>query len=226
MVLKLYIHPVSQPARAVLWACLATNTPFEVVQILPGSKKPGGSRHEDFLKLNPAGTVPVIDDDGFILPESHAILKYLARKHKWVDLFPADEKTQATIDSYLHWHHRGTRELTIAFAAPLLRPDLKFPPEVVAANQKNTKQVFSAIENRLSKAQWIAGTPLPSIADLSAYCEIGQLTDEYLGLVDLRPYPHIADWINRCKQIPGHDAAHKVLKGFSAQIKAQKSSKL
>lgn len=84
--LKIYGVAASQPVRAVLWAAMMKDLPFEFVTIMPGSKKEGGTRHEDFLKLNPIGNVPVIDDGTIVLAESHAILTYLASKHGWTDL--------------------------------------------------------------------------------------------------------------------------------------------
>ena len=40
--------PLSQPARAVLWACAASGTEHEMITTMPGSNKEGGSRHPDF----------------------------------------------------------------------------------------------------------------------------------------------------------------------------------
>ena len=67
--------PLSQPFRAVAWACLQKRLPFEVKMVVPGSTRaPHGSRSDDFLKLNPAGTVPLLQDDLVTLAESPAIL--------------------------------------------------------------------------------------------------------------------------------------------------------
>ena len=48
--------PVSQPARAVMWACGAENTEYELVMTMPGSKKEGGTGHPDFRAMFPGGT--------------------------------------------------------------------------------------------------------------------------------------------------------------------------
>ena len=59
-------------------------------------------REAEFLKLNPNAQVPVILDDGFVLWESGAIMRYLARKHR-SGLWPGDFKERALVDQWLTW---------------------------------------------------------------------------------------------------------------------------
>ena len=59
-------------------------------------------READFLKLNPNAQVPVILDDGFVLWESGAIMRYLADKHRSV-LWPTDLKERALVDQWVTW---------------------------------------------------------------------------------------------------------------------------
>lgn len=59
-------------------------------------------REAEFLKLNPNAQVPVILDDGFVLWESGAIMRYLAEKHR-SGLFPVDIKERAVVDQWLTW---------------------------------------------------------------------------------------------------------------------------
>ena len=109
MALTVYGVPLSQPVRAVLWALIWKGVPFTLVPVNPGSSRKGGTRHPDYLsQVNPAGTMPAINDDGFVLSECHAILAYLCEKHGWNDLYPPGEK-RAKIQEYLHFHHSNTR---------------------------------------------------------------------------------------------------------------------
>jgi glutathione S-transferase len=57
----------------------------------------------EFLRLNPFGLVPVIDDGGFVLRESHAILRYLAAKHGRHDLYPSDLRLRARLEAWMDW---------------------------------------------------------------------------------------------------------------------------
>ena len=88
--MKIYGVPFSQPVRAVLWLLLMKRQSFELVMVNPGSSGENGSRHPDYLKMNPAGTIPCLlePDTGFSVGESHAIMTYLADKYGWSDVYP------------------------------------------------------------------------------------------------------------------------------------------
>ena len=77
MTLKIYGIPRSRATRT-LWMAHELGIPFDLIEVAPGA---GGSRKPEFLRLNPNGQVPFIDDDGLILWESMAINLYLAKKH-------------------------------------------------------------------------------------------------------------------------------------------------
>ena len=95
MVLKLHGVPLSQPFRSVAWACLQKRLPFEVNLIVPGMASKMGSKGPAYLKLNPTGTVPTLEDDGVVVLESAAMLSYLANKHQWTDLYPQEAAARA-----------------------------------------------------------------------------------------------------------------------------------
>ena len=61
MVLFIYGAPVSQPVRAVMWACIMHGLPYELKLTLPRRKEAGvGAQHPDYLKMNPWGNIPTI----------------------------------------------------------------------------------------------------------------------------------------------------------------------
>ena len=57
----------------------------------------------EFLKLNPNGLVPVLIDDGFVLWESSAIMRYLAESAPGRPLLPDDRRGRATMEQWLSW---------------------------------------------------------------------------------------------------------------------------
>ena len=77
MTLKIYGIPRSRATRT-LWMAHELGISFDLIEVQPG---PEGSRKPEYLRLNPNGQVPFIDDDGLILWESLAINLYLAKKH-------------------------------------------------------------------------------------------------------------------------------------------------
>jgi glutathione S-transferase len=59
---------------------------------------------EDFLKLNPQHTIPVLIDDGKVLRDSHAIMIYLVEKYgRNKDVYPEDHYERAKINAALHF---------------------------------------------------------------------------------------------------------------------------
>ena len=98
--LKIYGVPNSQPVRAVVWVCLIKRLPFE---FLMTSQNVTAKQSEYLANVNPRGTIPAIDDDGFVLWESNAILIYLAEKYGWTDIWPDELTARARINQYLHF---------------------------------------------------------------------------------------------------------------------------
>ena len=92
--LKIYGSDLSYPANKVRFVANALGLPFEYIRI---NLRTGEQKSEWFLKLSPAGKIPAIDDHGFCLFESNAIVRYLAEK---VDsaIYPKDLKERATVN--------------------------------------------------------------------------------------------------------------------------------
>jgi len=225
MVLKLYGVPPSQPVRAVMMALEMHDTPYEFVAVMPGQKKDGGSKHPSFLEKNPFGTVPVLEDDGFFLWESQAILTYLAKTRGWKDVYPDDPKKQAMIDVYFNYHHTNTRQITIGLFAPIARPDLKISEEQQASSQKLATAVLKQFEEVfLTKTPFVL-SDTPTIADISAYQEIGQCQEKYCALMDFSAYPRVRAWLAAVEELKGHKSSHDKAMKFFAMIKKAAAAK-
>ena len=70
--IKLYGHYASQPARSVMWLLKIHNQPFEFIKVEPLA---GGTQKEEFKTKFPTKMIPALDDDGFYLSESTAIMQ-------------------------------------------------------------------------------------------------------------------------------------------------------
>jgi glutathione S-transferase len=99
-VMHLYYHPFSSNSRRVLLTAIQLDMKLElvVVDLLNGQQ-----REAQYLRLNPNGKVPLLDDDGFHLWESHAIMQYLADKSPGQTLYPLDAKSRADVNRWLFW---------------------------------------------------------------------------------------------------------------------------
>ena len=95
--MKLYMHPVSTAARPVR-LLIAENSiacDEELVDLTTGAH-----HQEPYASLNPSRLVPMLDDDGFRLTESSAILKYLADKYD-LAVYPKDLKKRARVNEVM-----------------------------------------------------------------------------------------------------------------------------
>ncbi|GAB0096795.1 glutathione S-transferase theta-1 [Sergentomyia squamirostris] len=220
---KFYYDLLSQPSRAMLIFLKLAKIPFES---LPVALRKAEHLSEEFREVNRFQKVPCINDNGFKLSESVAIVRYLANKHNisgnW---YPKDVKKQALIDEYLEWQHNNTRiSCGLFFRLLWLNPLItgkKPSPESVAEHQKRVEDTLDAIENIwLEKNSFLAGDEI-SVADIWGACEIEQLL---LTPFDFRKgRPRLSAWMDRVRSSsnPHYDEVHKVLVKM-----AQKTAKL
>ena len=165
--LILYGVPFSQPVRAVMWLLLYKQKPFEMVLINPGSRGETGSRNPAFLAKNPGGTIPTIEepDTGFVLGEAHAIMCYLSNQHGWEDVYPSDHRARASVDWYLHYHHRNVRDASVGLVAPKIRKDLNIPEATQLAARATLTNALQAMESGwLARSRYLAGADPKSLA--------------------------------------------------------------
>ncbi|XP_054290231.1 uncharacterized protein LOC129005387 [Macrosteles quadrilineatus] len=145
----------------------------------------------EFIKMNPLHTVPVIDDDGFILWESKAIICYLASKYAKDDsLYPKDLQKRAIVDQRLHYSN------DVFYVARDISRDLVFfnKPGVTDDDLKKVQQAQDYVEKLLEGQKFMAGENL-TLADYS-----------YVTLVDVlevinpsHSHPLTKAWFERCK---------------------------
>src|SRR4051812_43556914 len=99
--LKIWGRINSINVQKVLWCCGELNLPFERID---AGMQFGVNNTPEFKARNPNALVPVIEDDGFVLWESQAIVRYLARKHGLGSLCPADLNACADADRWMDWN--------------------------------------------------------------------------------------------------------------------------
>ncbi|KDB29516.1 hypothetical protein H112_07991 [Trichophyton rubrum D6] len=94
MVLKLYGFSPSTNTQRVVLVLNELNVPFEYVTV---DLSKGEHKGEEYMKIQPFGCVPCIDDDGFVLYESRAICHYIIAKYasQGTELVPTELKANA-----------------------------------------------------------------------------------------------------------------------------------
>jgi len=121
--MKLYYHPASTVSRMVMLFAAEEGIAldYEVVDLM------SGAHHQPAYKaVNPNALVPVLDDDGFVLTESAAILRYLAGK-TGSRAYPADLKARARVRFAPSLNDFGPKPCTTTSTASSRRPSTSRP---------------------------------------------------------------------------------------------------
>ncbi|MEX0628895.1 MAG: glutathione S-transferase family protein, partial [Cucumibacter sp.] len=97
--MKLYILDVSNTSRPVRVLIAENNLPVEIVSL---DFYKGEHAKPPYTDINPNALVPTLDDDGFMLTESSAIMKYLADKFD-LPLYPKGLRERAQVNEMMDW---------------------------------------------------------------------------------------------------------------------------
>ncbi|WEJ12808.1 glutathione S-transferase family protein [Sinorhizobium prairiense] len=187
--LKLYGLGPTRSLRA-LWALQELDAEFEFVRV---NILAGENLHPDFLRLNPAGKLPVLVDGDFVLTESAAIVMYLAEKYGDKGLMPADLKERA--QAY-RWSLFAVTELE----QPLWRiakhtflyPEDKRLPEDIALAREEFAAMAAVLDRHMDGRAFIVGDNI-TVAD----CVTAYVLDwgNENGLID--SFPNLKAYLER-----------------------------
>ena len=133
--MKLYMHPVSMTSRPVrlFMAEKGLKADEEVIDLMTGAHF-----QEPYASLNPNKLVPMLDDDGFKLTESSAILKYLAEKFDLPE-YPKDLKQRARVNEVMDWLNTNFyREWAYGLCYPQLFPHMKRRSDEAHARRRSS----------------------------------------------------------------------------------------
>jgi glutathione S-transferase len=200
MTITLYNMQDSPHARKVRLLAAELGIPLEIIARDP---RKGETRSPDYLAKNPNGRVPVLEEDGFCLWESPAILKYLAAKRPELGLGGRDAKEAALIDQWLFWWTGGPEAAIDALAwEQIIKPNfLGKPgndPGIIADAKARLQRFLPVLDKQLEGRDFIVGRL--SIADFA----IGPRFDRAPDLLkfDVAPYRNIAAWRERLNAKP------------------------
>jgi len=163
------------------------------------STKRGETRTREFLARNPNAQVPVLElEDGQFLPESGAILCYLA---EGTPLLPADRLERARVLQWMFFE-QYSHEPCIAVARAILRyqpPDSPRRAELPRLQERGNR-ALAVMELHLAREPFFAAGRY-SVADIALYAYTHCAAD---GGFELARYPAVLAWLARVKAQPGH----------------------
>lgn len=159
----------------------------------------GRNREPDYLKMNPNGLVPVLQDGDLTLWESNAIVRYLAARYGDDSLWSEDPVHRAEADKWMDW--------MITTANPAIFPTfwglIRTPPEqrdmkAIEEARVKTADLLKILEAHLAHRLFVAG-PTLTMGDIPMGCFINR----WFALPIQRPnLPNIAAYFERLKQRP------------------------
>lgn len=188
--LKLY-GGAKNRGRRCYWLAKELGLAFEAVEI---DLSCGQHKSPEFLKLNPNGQVPVLDDDGFLLYESLAINLYLAKKQGG-PLWAASAEEEALITQWSFWVASEVESLLIA----ILEHRMQLPePERKAALAEHAwarlQKPFGVLEQTLTDRDYLVGNRF-TVADLNVSIVMSLINRLEL---DITRYPNVRAWLDTC----------------------------
>ena len=220
MALKLYMHPVSTVSRPVMLFIQEKGLPVtpQVVDLMTGEHmKP------EYGAINPSKQVPVLEEGDFRLPESSAILKYLASRFDCPE-YPKDLKQRAKVDAAMDWINTMLyRDFGYGLLYPQIFPHHKRPTDeqhkgVVAWGKDKCTSTLAVLDKDiLGKNDWIANNQI-SIADYFGTCIL--TAGELIGCT-FDGFPNVQRWIGAMKKLPSWGQVNEVLYGFAGSLKGQ-----
>jgi len=195
--LTIYGSDLSGPAIKVRLVAtyLGIEHKWQVINLREGEQK-----QEWFLKINPVGKIPAMDDNGFHLFESNAICRYLAEKQN-SPLYPKDLKQRAAIEQWIDFItlHIGVHCSTVGFSR-IFAPRMNRPVNegALADALKFLDTYLPILEKQLSMHKYVTGNELT----LPDFVLFAMLEPAELSNVPLAAYPKLEAWRRALKQQP------------------------
>ena len=160
----------------------------------------GLTKTPEYLAMNPNSLVPVIEDDGFVLYESNAIVRYLAARHSKDTLWPDDLRKRADVDRWMDWQTNAyTPAMRDIFWQLVRTPAEKRDAAVIESARQECERLTAILDTHL------AGKPHVTAHGFSAAdIVLGCAAHRWLHLpLQREPRPNVERWYAALKSRPG-----------------------
>jgi glutathione S-transferase len=196
--MKLYFHPMSGNSRRVLLVATHLDVPLERIVVDLPSGEQRGPQH---LSRNPNGLVPVLEDEGFLLWESRAIMQYLAERTPGQALFPTDPRGRAEVNRWLFWcaaHMAPANSVLVYenFVKAITGRGAPDPAEVARGEALVAKHA-PVLDAHLAGRTWVAEDRL-TLADFSLASGFALAGP---GRLPIASYANIRAWLGRVQEL-------------------------
>jgi glutathione S-transferase len=198
--LKIWGRVNSVNVKKVLWAVGELELPFERIE---AGMEHGVVGTPEYMAMNPNSRVPTIDDNGFVLWESNAIVRYLAHKYGLGTLCPKDAQQRGDSDRWMDW---STAQLSGTFRE-VFWGMVRTAPEkrdlaLIEKNRVATAKTLDIVDRLLGTRAFVAGDRL-TMGDIPLGCYVHL----WMSMPIERPaHPNLTAWHKRLLERPAFNA--------------------
>ena len=194
--LKILGRKNSSNVQKVLWACDELGLEYEREDV---GGPFGGNDKVEYLSMNPNGLIPTLLEDGFILWESHAIVRYLAEKHAPNLLYPDDLGQVALANQWMDW----CQTTVLPANRPVFWGLVRTPPEerdmeAIARARDELERLMGVLDAHLSGSAYVVGDAF-TMGDIP----LGVMVYRWFNMdIERREFPDLARWYRSLEQRP------------------------
>ena len=158
----------------------------------------GVTKTPEYRRMNPNSLVPTIDDDGFVLWESHSIVRYLAAKHGAGTLWPTDLRVRADAERWMDWAFTFQNAMRDVFWGLIRTPPEKRDIKAIEAGAKKSAELLAVPEAMLAGKRYVTGETF-TMGDIPLGCEV----QRWMRVPMERPrFPNVEAWFERLRARP------------------------
>ncbi|KAL1502343.1 hypothetical protein ABEB36_007497 [Hypothenemus hampei] len=192
MTIVLYYFEASPPVRSVLMTINILGINVQLIRVNLSKEE---QLQEEFLKVNPTHTVPTLDDNGFIVWDSHAIIQYLADKYSKDDHFyPINLEKRTLVNQMLFF------DTSIIFPSLALAVRPVYYDGATSVPKEKLDVIDSSLgflEVLLKDKEFVTGSHL-TIADICLLATVSTINIFYP--LQVEKYPKTKNWFDSLKK--------------------------
>ena len=197
--LKIWGRKNSINVQKVMWAVGELGIAYERID---AGGPFGGLNDPDFVAMNPMKRVPVIDDGGTIVWESHAIVRYLCARYGNGRLWPDDAARRSASDIWMEWTQADLQPgfMNGVFWGFYRTPEARRDWSAIQRNVQRTADLLRILDHHLAERSFVGGDGL-TMGDIPPGAQLYR----YFNLEIERPsLPHVEAWYERLCSRPAY----------------------
>jgi glutathione S-transferase len=195
--LRIWGRTNSVNVKKALWALGELGLEYERID---AGMQFGVVNTPEYRRMNPMGLVPTIDDDGFVLWESHSIVRYFAARHGAGTLWPTDPRTRAIANQWMDWAFSFQSAMRAVFWGLIRTPPEKRNPAEIEEGRRKSAELAGLLDAALAGKQYVTGEAF-TMGDIPIGCEV----QRWMRVPVERPrHPNLEAWFARLCARPAY----------------------